>query len=98
MLGTKALKLMSIALLGTWFLSTASVAQSLGTTDAPSSKQARKADRKARKAKAGAELKALEKNGYRPGDDQTNYPQNLQNAERKVDAQKAGASKASSTP
>jgi hypothetical protein len=46
-------------------------------------KQIRKAQRKAARAKKNAELKTLEKNGYQPGNDLTNYPQNLQSAERK---------------
>ena len=46
----------------------------------------RKAERKAHRAKTNAELGALEKNGYQPGGDQTNYPQNLQNAQAKVNA------------
>jgi hypothetical protein len=51
----------------------------------------RKADRKAARAKKNAELKDLEKNGYQPGGDQTNYPQNLQDAEKKSAAEKAKA-------
>jgi hypothetical protein len=47
-----------------------------------------KADRKAARAKKNAELNTLEKNGYRPGSDQLNYPQNLQSAETKAAAAK----------
>jgi Tfp pilus assembly protein PilV len=54
-------------------------------------KAQRKADRKAARAKKNAELKDLEKNGYQPGGDQTNYPQNLQDAEKKSAAEKAKA-------
>jgi hypothetical protein len=52
-------------------------------------KQVRKAERKAARAKKNAELKALEKSGYRTSGDQDNYPQNLQGAERKAAASKA---------
>jgi hypothetical protein len=65
-----------------------------GAASAPSkaaAKAQRKADRKAARAKKNAELKDLEKNGYQPAGDQTNYPQNLQNAEKKSAAAKAKA-------
>ncbi|BBU32555.1 hypothetical protein BTHE68_62890 (plasmid) [Burkholderia sp. THE68] len=51
-------------------------------------KAQKKADRQARRAKKNAELSTLEKNGYNPGGDQTNYPQNLQNAQQKAAGQK----------
>jgi hypothetical protein len=54
-------------------------------------KAQRKAARKAARTKKNAELKDLEKNGYQPGGDQNNYPQNLQNAEKKSAAAKAKA-------
>jgi hypothetical protein len=80
---------------------TASVAMAqtaASDTGASTSKQAqkaqRKADRKAARAKKNAELKDLEKNGYQPGGDQTNYPQNIQNAEKKSAAEKAKAASA----
>jgi Tfp pilus assembly protein PilV len=53
-----------------------------------------KAERKAARAKKNAELKDLEKNGYQPGGDQTNYPQNIQDAEKKSAAAKAKAASA----
>jgi hypothetical protein len=69
------------------------------STDAATSKQIqktqKKADRKARRAKKDAELRQLEKNGYNPAGNQINYPQNYQNAERKVEAQKQGAKRGS---
>ena len=70
------------------------------TPDTPAStpKQVRKANRKAARAKKNANLKALEKNGYNPGGDQVNYPQNLQDAQRKVDAAKAAQGKPASAP
>jgi cell division protein FtsB len=67
--------------------------QSAGTADAHNSKQAqkaqKKAERKARRDKKNAELSKLEKNGYNPAGDQKNYPQDLQNAEKKANGQKA---------
>jgi hypothetical protein len=63
-----------------------------------SSKDVKKADRKAARAKKNAELSNLEKNGYNPGGEQTNYPQNIQNAQKRVDAQKAGKPAPASTP
>jgi hypothetical protein len=55
-------------------------------------KAQRKADRKAARTKKNAELKDLEKNGYQPGGgDQLNYPQNLQDAEKKSATSKAKA-------
>ncbi|AKM05429.1 MULTISPECIES: hypothetical protein [Burkholderia cepacia complex] len=47
-----------------------------------------KAERKAARAKNTAELKKLEDAGYKPAANDPNYPQNLQNAEKKA----AGAS------
>ncbi|SAL27097.1 hypothetical protein AWB74_01177 [Caballeronia arvi] len=61
-------------------------------------KQVKKAERKAARAKKNAELKELEKNGYNPAGDQTNYPQNLQNAQSKINAQKAGKPAPASAP
>ncbi|WP_044847080.1 MULTISPECIES: hypothetical protein [unclassified Burkholderia] len=61
---------------------------------APMSKQELKAQRKAQRKQArlkrNQELSALEKNGYRVSKDD-HYPQSLQRAEHKVDAQKAAA-------
>ncbi|MDR5781118.1 hypothetical protein QCE63_16970 [Caballeronia sp. LZ065] len=51
-------------------------------------KAQKKADRQARRAKKNAELSTLEKNGYNPAGNQTNYPQNLQNAQQKAAGQK----------
>jgi hypothetical protein len=61
-------------------------------------KEVKKAQSKAARAKKNAELKDLEKNGYQPGGDQQNYPQNIQEAQRKVDAEKAAKGKAASAP
>ena len=61
-------------------------------------KQIRKAERKAARAKKNAELKELEQNGYQPGGDQIDYPQNIQNAEQKANAAKAGQAKPASAP
>jgi hypothetical protein len=61
------------------------------------SKAQRKAARKVAREKRNADLAALEKNGYRmTGGDQNNYPENLQNAERKAQASKAAAGASSS--
>jgi len=51
-------------------------------------KAQKKAESKARRAKKNAELSTLEKNGYNPAGNQTNYPQNLQNAQQKAAGQK----------
>jgi hypothetical protein len=53
-------------------------------------KAQRKAERKEARAKNTAELKKLEAAGYRPGTNDPNYPQSLQDAQKKSDA--AGAS------
>lgn len=63
-------------------------------TKAEQRKQARaqrKAERKAARAKNSAELKKLEQNGYNPSVNDPNYPQNIQNAEKKANGA-AGAS------
>jgi hypothetical protein len=49
----------------------------------------------ANRAKKNAELSQLEKNGYNPAGDQTNYPQNLQSAQKRIDSQKQGVHPAS---
>jgi type II secretory pathway pseudopilin PulG len=71
-------------------------AQSSGTA-ASSPRQVQKAQRtaarKSNRAQKNAELSTLKTNGYDPAGDQTNYPQNIQNAEKK-----SAAAKASSTP
>jgi type IV secretory pathway VirB6-like protein len=64
-------------------------ASSAGTTKAQAKAQ-RKAARKQARAKRNAELKKLEDAGYNPATrDDENYPQDVQNAEKK--AAKAGA-------
>jgi hypothetical protein len=47
-------------------------------------KAERKAARKQARAKKNAELKKLEDAGYNPGQNDPNYPTNLQNAEKKA--------------
>ena len=54
-------------------------------------KAARKAARKQARAKNSAELKKLESNGYNPAQNDPNYPQNLQNAEKKANAAQAAS-------
>ncbi|QIE28536.1 hypothetical protein SBC1_66390 (plasmid) [Caballeronia sp. SBC1] len=50
-------------------------------------KAQRKADRKAARAKNTAELSKLEKNGYNPADDRSDYPDNLRRAQEKANGQ-----------
>jgi hypothetical protein len=92
-----------IAVLTTSALSIVCSGVALAQTPAQSSaqtastpKQTRKAERKAARAHNKAELKDLEKNGYRPGEGQTDYPQDVQNAERKT--KEAAGVKAASAP
>lgn len=78
---------------------TPAMAQSAGQDASSASgsstpKQVAKAQRKAARVKKNAELKTLEKNGLRTSGDQDNYPQNLQNAERKA----AGSNADTATP
>ncbi|WP_205299413.1 MULTISPECIES: DUF4148 domain-containing protein [unclassified Paraburkholderia] len=47
-------------------------------------KAARKAARKQARAKKNAELKKLEDAGYQPGQNDPNYPNNLQQAQKKA--------------
>lgn len=47
----------------------------------------KKAARKANRAQKNAELDKLEKNGYKPSANESNYPDNIQNAEKKANAQ-----------
>jgi hypothetical protein len=67
-------------------------------TAASTPKEVKKAQRKQARAKKNAELNQLEKNGYNPAGEQTNYPQNLQNAQSKINAQKAGQPAPASAP
>ncbi|MDR5836749.1 DUF4148 domain-containing protein [Caballeronia sp. LZ034LL] len=80
-------------------LVTLPVAPALAQDSAASTpKQVRKAERKQARAKKNAELKQLEQNGYNPSGEQTNYPQNLQNAQAKINAKKAGQPAPASAP
>lgn len=71
-------------------------ASSAVATDQPAPastpKQVRKAKRKMARARKNAELSTLKKDGFSPGGDQENYPSNIQSAESKMHASKAGAS------
>ncbi|PCE30844.1 hypothetical protein [Burkholderia ubonensis] len=72
----------------------AAQAQDAKAAKAQARKEARakhKAERKAARAKNNAELKKLEDAGYKPSANDPNYPQNLQDAEKKAGAA-AGAS------
>src|ERR1700722_10605211 len=62
-----------------------------GADTAPTKAQ-RKAARKQARAKKNAELKKLEDAGYQPKATESNYPQDIQNAEKKAAAPQ-GASK-----
>lgn len=83
---------MALSLLSLPTLQAHAATSDAGASDSAMSKQEmkaqKKADRKARRAKKNAELSKLEKNGYNPAGDQTNYPQNLQNAQQKAAGQK----------
>jgi hypothetical protein len=83
---------MALSLLSLPTLQAHAATTDAGASDSAMSKQEmkaqKKADRKARRAKKNAELSKLEKNGYSPAGSQTNYPQNLQNAEQKANGQK----------
>jgi hypothetical protein len=84
--------LVSIAVVG--ITAPAAMAQSsdaAASTPKEIQKAQRKAERKAARAKKNAELKTLEQNGYNPAGDQVNYPQNLQDAEKKAAAAKAAS-------
>jgi hypothetical protein len=50
-------------------------------------KAARKTARKASRAQRNAELQKLEKNGYNPSANENDYPENIQNAEKKANGQ-----------
>ncbi|SAK98343.1 hypothetical protein AWB78_05648 [Caballeronia calidae] len=56
------------------------------TTSKAEAKAQKKAERKANRAKKNAELKNLEQHGYSPNGNQTQYPQNYQDAQRKASA------------
>jgi hypothetical protein len=53
-------------------------------SSAKPTKAERKAERKQARAKKNAELKKLEEAGYNPGQNDPNYPANLQNAQKKA--------------
>ncbi|AOJ17528.1 hypothetical protein [Burkholderia vietnamiensis] len=71
--------------------STASDAKTAKHEARKAARAKRKAERKAARAKNTAELKKLEAAGYKPAANDPNYPQNLQNAQKKA-AEAAGAS------
>ena len=69
---------------------TDSTAASASSTKAQRKAQ-QKAARKQARAKNTAELKKLESNGYQPSQNDPNYPQNLQNAQKKANAGQAAS-------
>src|SRR5579864_7167814 len=97
----RQIKLLALALGMTGSVVFVPLARAQATTDqaAPTAssdtseqtqKTQKKVERKARREKKNAELKKLEKNGYAPAGDQHNYPQNIQNAEKKSNTQGGG--------
>ncbi|WP_188131130.1 hypothetical protein [Paraburkholderia panacisoli] len=83
---------MALSLLSLPLSQAHAAATDAGASDGAMSKQElkaeKKAERKAHRAKKNAELSTLEKNGYNPAGNQSNYPQNLQNAQQKAAGQK----------
>lgn len=73
----------------------ASAGASAGAMTKQQSKEQKKAEKKARREKKNAELSKLEKNGYNPAGNQTDYPQNLQKAQQKAAGQSPGNAPAS---
>jgi hypothetical protein len=70
-------------------VSFSSIAVAQDETPASTPKQIRKAQRKAARAKRNAELTELRKQGYQPGGGSNpGYPQNAQNAEKKINSAK----------
>lgn len=69
----------------------AAAAQPLTKEQKAQAKAQRKAERKEARAKNNAELKKLEDAGYKPALNDPNYPQSLQDAQKKANAA-AGAS------
>ncbi|MGA7776449.1 MAG: DUF4148 domain-containing protein [Paraburkholderia sp.] len=59
-------------------------AKAMAASSAKPTKAERKAARKQARDKKNAELKKLEANGYQPGRADPNYPQNLQDAQKKA--------------
>ncbi|MGX7006134.1 DUF4148 domain-containing protein [Caballeronia sp. KNU42] len=55
-----------------------------GIPSKAAAKAERKHQRKLARAKKNADLKKLEDSGYRPGQNDPNYPQNVESAEKKV--------------
>lgn len=69
---------------GTMPLAVAQDASDAATSTAKPTKAERKAARKQARAKKNAELKKLEDAGYQPAQNDPNYPNNLQKAEKKA--------------
>jgi hypothetical protein len=61
-------------------------------------KAQRKAARKARRDRKNAELKQLEKNGYDPARGENDYPESLENAQKRVGQEKATPNSPASAP
>lgn len=76
----------------------ASDAASAPTLTRQQQKAQRKAARKARRAQKNAQLKQLEQNGYDPATGRNDYPQNLQNAQRKIEQKNGTPAAPASAP
>ena len=82
---THFLKLGVVLVLSVFIAANNAMAQaSDAAASAPTSKAVRKAQRKEARTKKNAELKKLEGAGYKPSEDQTGYPDNVQSAEKKA--------------
>jgi ribosomal protein L3 len=92
MLKLRAVTLLIVASVGLGLVGESVVYGQSSDTAASTPRQIRKTQRKAARAKKNAHLKELEKNGYQSGDT-LDYPQNIQNAQKK--AQEGGPAAAS---
>ncbi|WP_087669832.1 DUF4148 domain-containing protein [Caballeronia humi] len=64
----------------------------------PCAAQSQQEDRDARRARRDAELTELRANGYQSTLEDRDYPQNIQDAQRKIEQKKALAAPAGSAP
>ncbi|CAD6538922.1 DUF4148 domain-containing protein [Paraburkholderia metrosideri] len=89
---------LALSLLCVSALTAQAATQDVSASDGVASKQEKKTQKKAaskeRRAKKNAELSTLEKNGYNPAGNQTNYPQNLESAQKKAAGQNSKTSPA----
>lgn len=64
--------------------SNSDAAKPVAASRTTTTKAQRKAEKKQARAKKNAELKQLESNGYNPARNDANYPQDIQNAQKKA--------------